>query len=108
MHTASQHDAEEDPQEPRIKAELRRQNGADKRARAGDGREMMTEEDETIRRVEVLSVLERVCRRDARVVETEHFCGQERRVVAIGNREDRERSEHPPRGMHEALLPQLL
>ena len=104
---AAEDDAEEDPEETGVETELRREHRTDERPRAGDRREVMAEEDDTVRRVEVLSVLESVCRRDARVVEAEHFGGDERRVVAIGDRQDRQRPEHPPCGVHRGLLPHV-
>jgi len=46
---AAEDDAEEDPQEAGIEAELRREDGADQRPGAGDRGEVMPEEDDTTR-----------------------------------------------------------
>src|SRR6202034_4218951 len=56
LRRAPEDDAEEDPQEPRVEAELRREDRADERAGPADGGEMVTEEHPAIRDVEVLPV----------------------------------------------------
>ena len=100
VHGAGQADAGHEPDEPGQETELGGEHGPDERSRAGDRREMMAEQHPLVRRHEVVAVLLRVRRRDARVVERHHLGGQERAVVAIGDRDDAERRNQDIRGTH--------
>ena len=79
LHGAAQHDAEDQPERPRQKAELRGQRGPDQRARARDRREVMAVGDPAVRRMEIAPVVE-------------PFGG--RRPLAV-QREDLRRDESP-------------
>ena len=100
MNTAAEDHAEEDPQVARKESELRREDRADERTGAGDRREVVAEEDDPVRRVEVLSVLEPVRRRRSQIVEDEDAGSDEGGVVPVRDREDGESAEHPPGCLH--------
>jgi hypothetical protein len=75
------------PDEPGCVAELGRQYRPDERPGAGNGREVMTEQDQTMGRVVVVSV---VGRRRAGVVQRHDPGGDERALVPVGDDEDAE------------------
>ena len=83
-------DAGDEPDQPGRVAELRREHRADERAGAGDGGEVMAEEHQPVRRVVVLAVVRLCAGVDARVVERHDPRGDERAVVAVGDRQDAE------------------
>ena len=87
-------DADEDPDEPGQKAELRRQHRADERAGAGDGGEVVAEQHPAVGGHEVLAVGEAVRRGDARVVEDEDARGDECGVEAVADGERAQRHDH--------------
>ncbi len=105
MDRAAEDDAEEDPEKARVEAELRGEHGSDQRARAGDGGEVMAEEDDTCSCGWKFCPSSRRARwRDARVVEAEHARCDEGRIIPVRDRQNRQRPEHPPCGVHHGLL----
>jgi hypothetical protein len=99
---AGEHDADDEPDEPRGVAELRREHGPDERPGAGDRREVVAEQHPARRRVIVVPVILRVRGRASRVVEDEEARGDERRVVAVGDREDAENRDQDVQRVHTA------
>ena len=63
----------------------------------------MAEEDPAIGGVKVLPVVQLVRGGDPRIVQAQHPRGEERRVIPVGDREDRQGREHPPCGVHGAF-----
>ena len=92
----AEHRAEDDPQRARQVAELRRQRGADQRARPGDGREVVAEDDPLVGRLEVVAVAQPLGRRRPPVVEHHDLRGDELGVEAIADRVDADRRRHDP------------
>ena len=90
MHRAGEADADDEPDQPGRVAELRREHRADERTGAGDRGEVMAEQHPAAGRMIVLAVVQRVRRRDARVVERHDPRGDEGAVVAVGDRQDAE------------------
>ena len=66
LHGAGEADADDQPEQPRQVAELDRQHRADQRPGAGDGGEVVAEQDPLVGRVVVLAVVELVCGRVSR------------------------------------------
>ena len=58
LHGAAQDDADDDPQRPRQVAELRAQRRPDQRTGAGDGGEVVPEDDPAVGRNEVVAVVD--------------------------------------------------
>ncbi len=87
---AGEADAGDEPDQPGRVAELRGEHGTDERAGAGDRGEMMTEQDQAMRRMVVVAVVANMRRRRPRVVERHDARRDERAVVAIGDRQDTE------------------
>ena len=88
VNRARQADARDQPDEPRGEAELSRKHRADQRAGASDGREVMAEQHEPVRRVVVVAVVPDVGRCRPAVVERHDAGGYERAVVAVSDCQD--------------------
>ena len=95
-----QADTRDEPDQPGRVAELSGEHGTDERARASDRGEMMTEQDEAMRRMVVVAVVAYVRRRRPRVVERHDACRDERAVVAIGDRQDTKDRQDDVEGAH--------
>ncbi len=97
MHGAAEHGADEDPEEAGKIAELRGEDRADQGARARDGREVVAEDDPTIRLHEILAVgvgLRSAPRAAWSIVRTSRH--QPRGMEAVGHREHARRRDHHP------------
>ena len=94
LHRAGQADADHEPDQTRQVAELDRQDRPDQRARSRDRREVVAEEDPAVRRLEVLAVVELVRGRHPRIVQGRDPRRQERAVIAVGHRQDRQDTHH--------------
>ena len=86
LHAAAQHGADDHPERAGQIAELRGEHRADQRSRAGDGGEMVAEDDPFIGGHEVVAVVEALGGRGAAVVESQHFRGDEFRIEAVADR----------------------
>ena len=100
LHRAGQAHADDEPQQAGHVAILNREHRSDQRSRAGDRREVVAKEHPLVGRVIILSVVERMRRRDVLVIEREHLRRQKRGVVAIGNRQDAKHSEDQRHRVH--------
>ena len=87
---AGQHGADNDPDRAGQEAELRREDRADQRPRAGDGREVMAEQDPFISRVIIVAVIEPDGRGDFFRIKRQDFSRQKGRIIAIGQRKNAE------------------
>ncbi len=99
MHAPAERRADEEPEHPRQVAELRREDRADERAGAGDGGEVVSEDDPAVCRDEVLSVLLRHRGGSAPVVEDEDLGHEPLAVEAIGDGERAEPRDDEPEGV---------
>ncbi len=99
LHRAAEDDAGEDPERPGQIAELRRQRRPDQRARAGDGGEVVAEDDPAIGGNEVAAVVDALGGSGIRGVEREELGGDEGAVEAVGDRVDRDRGDDEPDGV---------
>ena len=86
LHRAAERDADDDPDDARQIAELRRERGSDERPRPGDRREMMSEHDPSVRRDEIATVVEPHGWRRAARVEGEDLRGDQFAVEAVRDR----------------------
>ena len=100
MHRASEADADHQPKESRQESELRRQHGTNQRARAGDRREVMPEQDPLVRWIVVVPVIHRLRRHRSRIVQSQNLRRYERRVVAIRDRQYTQRTDNYGQGIH--------
>ena len=94
--------AEEHPEEPGSEAELGREDRADQRARAGDGREMVAEEDPLVRGVVVVPSLRAWAGVCAAVVERQDLGGDEGAVITVGQGDKKQGADddRDPRSFH--------
>ena len=82
-------------------AELRRQHRTDQRPGAGDGREVVAEQHPAAGRVVVVRRRTSVCAGVTRESSSDHHLGgDERAVVAVGDRQDAERRHDDVESMH--------
>ena len=93
---AREDDADDDPDRPGQEAHLRREDGPDERAGAGDRREVMAEEDAPIGDVVVDPVVETLGRSRAVVVRAKDALDDEAGVEAVGDRVGAESGEDEP------------
>ncbi len=84
MDTAREDGAQHDPEESRPPTILGGQGRADERSRAGDGREVMPEDDPLVGRNIIPSVVAGHGRGDVAVVEHQHLRADPRPIVPIG------------------------
>src|SRR4029079_5660572 len=97
---AGEADAADQPDQSRRVAELRREHGADERARAGNCGKMVTEQHPSRSDVKVLAIGPDVRGRGTAVVEAHHARGDERAVVPVGDREDSQDRQDDVKGPH--------
>ena len=85
LHRAAEHHADEDPERAGKVAELRGEHRPDERAGAGDGGEVMAEDDPLVRLHVIPAVLVDLAGRGAAVVQREHAGGDPFRVKAVAD-----------------------
>lgn len=100
VHAAGEHAADQDPEEPRHIAELRSENGPEKRTCGRDGGEVVPEEHVLVGRHEVLAVIVFDGGRFARGVDIEDFLSDEKPVEAIGDGEYAESRKDDRKRIH--------
>src|SRR5262249_12340422 len=76
------------PEQARRIAEVQRQDRTDQRAGAGDGREVVAEQDPLVRRVVILAIVEPMRRRRVGIVQRCHLGSQERAIVPVRQSHD--------------------
>ena len=96
LHGAAQHRADDDPERARQIAELRGQHRSDQRSRAGDGGEVVAEDDPFVGGLEIVAVAQPLGGRGALVVERHHARGDEFGVKAIADGVGAGRGQHQP------------
>ena len=101
LHTAREHGADEEPQESGSEAELRSERGTDQRSGAGDGGEVVSEENPLWRRNVVVAVFERVRGCSAAVVKRERLGGDERAVITVSEGVNTKGAEYDRKGVHD-------
>ena len=99
LHRAGEDDAGQDPQRAGQIAHLRGQHRADQRAGAGDGREVVAEQDVLVGRHVIEAVVVLDGRRDAVRVEPQHRRGDEQAVEAVGDQVDADGGDDQPDGV---------
>jgi hypothetical protein len=100
VHGPAKDGADQDPEEAGKVAELRGEHRARRAGRAGDGREVMAEDDPAVRPHEVLAVGLRLGGRGPQLVDRQHVRHQPRRVEAVGEGERARRGDDHPEGAH--------
>ncbi len=103
LHGSGEHDADDEPEETGEIAELRGQHGPHERPRPTDRCEMVAEEDPPVGRVVVVPVIEPVRRRHPQIVQDRDLGRQERRVVAVGDREQTEDTDDQGQRVYHAV-----
>ena len=96
VHRAAKHRPDQDPQQPRQIAKLRRQDGPDERARPGDRRKVVPEYDPAMRGDVIPAVGMDRRGRGAQLVEREHLRHQPRGMESIGDGKRAEGRDHHP------------
>src|SRR5262249_37763541 len=91
-------DADQQPEEARSPSELCGEDGSDERAGAGDGGEVVAEEDPFVGGVVVVAIGEAVGRGDALVIQDHDGGRDEGGVVAVGDGEDDQGGQDEPEG----------
>ncbi len=99
LHGAAEDDADEDPEGAGQVAELRGEDRADERPGAGDGGEVMAEDDPFVGLHEVLAVLVDFAGRGAPVVEREHVGGDPFGIEAVADGVGAERGDEDEAGV---------
>ena len=99
VHRAAHGGTDEHPQHPGQITKLRRQHGADQRSGAGDGGEMVTEDDPLVRFHEVTSVGVDRGGRGAKFVEREDLGHEPRRVEPVADGKNTQRGDDHPEGV---------
>jgi hypothetical protein len=85
MDTSAEDDAHQNPERTGQEAELGGQRGAHQRTRAGDGREVVSEDDPLVRGHVIASVVEPLGRRSPGGVEGEDVARDEPAVEPVGD-----------------------
>jgi hypothetical protein len=98
LDRAREHDAEHDPDRSREVAELGGEHRTHERPGAGDGREVVAEEDPPRGRHEVAAVLQPLGGCGAAVVEFEHALGEKAAIEAVGDEVGPDGGEDEPGG----------
>ena len=83
LDRAAEHHADDEPQRPGEKSELRRQHGTHQRACSRDGREVVAKQHPAVRRHEVVTVIEALGGCGAAGIETKDAVGEKLRVEAV-------------------------
>ena len=96
LHGSSKDGAEEDPERSRQIAELGGEGGSDERARAGDSREVMAEENPFVGGFEIVAVAQTFGGGGAEIIERHDFRGDEFRVKAEADGVDARGGGHEP------------
>ena len=104
LHRSAQHRADHDPQGPGKIAELRGERGPDQRSRAGDGREVVAEDDPFVGGLEIVAVAQALGGRGAAIVQRHHLRGEERRVEAVADEVRADRRDHQPQAVDRLAL----
>ncbi|VVP49882.1 hypothetical protein PS874_05173 [Pseudomonas fluorescens] len=99
LHRTGQHHAGNQPQRTGQVAHLCRQDRSDQGPRAGNRREVVTEEHVFVGRHEVQAVIVEHGGRSAIGIELHHFIGDEQAVVAVCNEVDGDCSDYDPEGV---------
>ena len=99
LHGAREDDAEDDPHRARQVTHLRGEHGADEGAGAGDGGEVVAEQDATVRRHVVLAVLELLRRRRDVVARLHDLVRDETAVEHVADDVAADGREHEPDGV---------
>ncbi len=85
LHATTQHGAGDDPERAGQVSELCGEHGTDERSGAGDGGEMVSEDDPLVGGNEVAAVIETLRRSSAQGIKRQHFGGNETAVKAISD-----------------------
>ena len=104
LHGAGEADADDQPEQAGHVAVLDGEHRADERAGAGDGGEVVAEEDPLVGRVVVLAVVELMRGRGSRVVEGGDAGGEEGAVVAVGDGQHAQHHEQQRHGAQHDLV----
>ena len=93
MHCAAQTNSDHQPQKSWQKSKLRCQHRTNQRSRAGDGREVMTEQNPFIGRIIVVAVIHRVGRHGPRIIERQDLGRDEGGIVTVRDRHQAQRAD---------------
>ncbi|KAG0164432.1 hypothetical protein DFQ30_009963, partial [Apophysomyces sp. BC1015] len=96
LHRAGEYDAGQNPQHPRQVAHLRRKHRADQRSRAGDCREMVSEQYRLIGRHIVQSIVMPPCGGHPCRVQLHDLLRDEATVVTVSNQVNAQRGDNDP------------
>ncbi len=91
MDGSAHNDTNQQPEKSRQVSELCGKHRPDERSRAGNGREMVSEQNPFVRRIVILTVIELMSRCGAVIIQGKDFCGDERAVVPVRDGQDPER-----------------
>ena len=100
MHSSAQGGADQNPERPGQKSELRCQHRSDQRPWPGNGRKVMTKNHPAVRRHEILAVIAHEGGRGALIIKDEQFRRQPLAVEAVTDRERAQPGDDDPESAH--------
>lgn len=104
MNGAGEADADDEPEEAGEEAELDGEDGTDEGTSAGDGGEVVSEEDGGVGGVVVLSIILEDSGGGAAVIETGHMIREEEAIETIGYDEGSQCATDEGQCMHESRV----